>query len=75
MGAIGEKHLIETMGGGAAFFDYNNDDYVDIYLVNGAPLTENRPDVLPINQLYRNNGDSTFTDATLKQVQVTQDTG
>ena len=72
-GAIGEKYLVETMGGGAAFFDYNNDDYVDIYLVNGAPLTENKPDVLPINHLYRNNGDGTFTDATLKT--GTGDTG
>lgn len=65
-GATGEKHLVETMGGGAAFFDYNNDDYLDIYLVNGAPLTENAPDVLPTNHLYRNNGDGTFTDATLQ---------
>ena len=37
-GATGEKHLVEIMGGGAAFFDYNNDD-IDIYLVNGAPRT------------------------------------
>lgn len=63
-GATGGKLIVETMGGGAAFFDYNNDDYVDIYLVNGAPLTKNKPDVLPINHLYRNNGDGTFTDAT-----------
>lgn len=73
-GAIGEKYLVETMGGGAAFFDYNNDDYVDIYLVNGAPLTENIPDVLPVNHLYRNNGDGTFTDATIKTGTGTQDT-
>ncbi|MYB63725.1 CRTAC1 family protein [Candidatus Poribacteria bacterium] len=64
-GAIGQKHLVETMGGGTAFFDYNNDDYLDIYLVNGAPLTENTPDVLPTNQLYQNNGNGTFTDVTL----------
>ncbi len=63
-GAIGEKHLVETMGGGAAFFDYNNDDYLDIYLVNGAPLTGKTPDVQPANHLYRNNGDGTFTDVT-----------
>lgn len=65
-GATGEKHLIETMGGGVAFFDYNNDDYLDIYLVNGVPLTKNKPDVLPTNHLYRNNGNGTFTDATLQ---------
>ena len=72
-GATGEKHLVETMGGGAAFFDYNNDDYLDIYLVNGAPLTEKTADVLPTNYLYRNNGDGTFTDATLDT--ETGDTG
>ncbi len=63
-GATGEKHLVETMGGSAAFFDYNNDDYLDIYLVNGAPLTRKTPDVQPTNHLYRNNGDGTFTDVT-----------
>ena len=35
-GATGAKHLPETMGGGAAFFDYDNDDTPDIYFVNGA---------------------------------------
>lgn len=64
-GATGQKHLVETMGGGTAFFDYNNDDYLDIYLVNGAPLTENTPGVQPTNQLYKNNGNGTFTDVTL----------
>ena len=63
-GATGEKYLVETMGGGAAFFDYNNDNYLDIYLVNGVPLIKNNPEVLPTNHLYYNNGDGTFTDAT-----------
>ncbi len=64
-GATGQKHLVETMGGGTAFFDYNNDGYLDIYLVNGAHLTENTPDVQPTNQLYQNSGNGTFTDVTL----------
>ncbi len=64
-GATSQKHLVETMGGGTAFFDYNNDGYLDIYLVNGAHLTENTPDVQPTNQLYRNSGHGTFTDVTL----------
>ena len=67
-GAIGEKHLVETMGGGAAFFDYDNDDDLDLYFVNGAPLTVeavSNPDALqPTNRLYRNNGDGTFSDVT-----------
>ena len=75
-GATGEKHLVETMGGGAAFFDYDNDDDLDLYFVNGAPVRESRmdsrdnvgavfnPDALPTNRLYQNNGDGTFTDVT-----------
>ena len=63
-GATGKKHLVETMGGGAAFFDYDNDGNLDIYFVNGAPLTESGIDKLPTNQLYRNNGDGTFTNTT-----------
>ena len=53
-GASGEFHLPETLGSGGAFLDYNNDGYLDLYLVNSAA-----PSVL-----YRNNGDGTFTDVT-----------
>lgn len=63
-GATGAKHLPETMGGGAAFFDYDNDDLPDLYFVNGAVLTESTTNVQPTNQLYRNSGDGTFTDVT-----------
>ena len=63
-GATGAKHLPETMGGGAAFLDYDNDDVLDLYFVNGAPLTESAKDVQPINRLYRNSGDGTFIDVT-----------
>ena len=63
-GAAGAKYLPETMGGGAAFFDYNNDDLPDLYFVNGAPLTESTTNVQPTNRLYRNSGDGTFTDVT-----------
>ncbi len=61
-GAAGEKYLVETMGAGAAFFDYNNDGYLDIYAINGANLSGEG--VNPGNVLYRNNGDGTFTDVT-----------
>ena len=50
-GATGEKHLVETMGGGVAFFDYDNDGYLDIYFVNGTPLAVggvSNPDALPL---------------------------
>jgi hypothetical protein len=64
-GASGRKYLVETMGVGAAFFDYDNDGYLDVYLVNGAPLPGSRVNDRPINRLYRNNGDGAFTDVTL----------
>ena len=53
-GATGAFHLPETLGAGGAFLDYNNDGYLDLYLVNSAAP----------NILYRNNGDGTFTDVT-----------
>jgi enediyne biosynthesis protein E4 len=63
--ATPEKHQIETMPGGVAVFDYNNDGRPDIYFVNGATvpgLTKNGQEFR--NALYHNNGDGTFTDVT-----------
>ena len=68
------KYLPETMVGGVALFDYNNDGLLDIFFVNGATLAdpmkaETRPDKSASrywNRLYRNNGDGTFTDVTEK---------
>jgi hypothetical protein len=63
-GKSGKWLLVEITGGGAAFLDYDNDGWLDIYLVNGAPLVDPKPEVMPTNRLYRNNGDGTFTDVT-----------
>ena len=58
------------MGSGAAFFDFDNDGDLDIYLVNGAHFPkrfrsyEIHTEPLPINRLFANNGDGTFTDVT-----------
>ena len=65
-GASGKKYMPEPMGSGAAFFDYDNDGYLDLYIVNGAPLPGFQCEKLPTNVLYRNNRDGTFTDITVE---------
>ena len=63
-GRSGEKYYPEILGSGAAWFDYDRDGDLDLYLVNGADLPSIISDVPPTNVLYRNNGDGTFTDVT-----------
>jgi hypothetical protein len=64
--ATPEKHQIEPMVGGVAVFDYDNDNWPDIYFVNGASQPDlTKPDASYFNRLYRNNGDGTFRDVTL----------
>jgi hypothetical protein len=60
------KYLLETTGSGAAFFDYDNDGWQDIFLVNGTRLDPLRGEESPTNRLYRNKGDGTFQDVTEK---------
>ena len=60
-----EKHLIETMTGGIAVFDYNNDGLPDIFFANGAALPSmEKNDPKYFNRLYRNEGNMKFTDVT-----------
>ena len=61
-----ERYLIETMGSGAAWLDYDNDGYLDLYLVNSAPTKVYTPAKPLRSALYRNNGDGAFTDITEK---------
>ncbi len=65
-GRSGEKYFMETLGSGAAFFDYDGDGDADLYFVNGAPLPGYVSQEIPTNCLYQNNGDGTFTDVTEK---------
>ena len=61
-----ERFLPETVGAGAAFLDYDNDGWMDIFLVNSGPSDFFSPPVPLKNALYRNNHDGTFTDVTEK---------
>ncbi|HWT02819.1 MAG TPA: CRTAC1 family protein [Pyrinomonadaceae bacterium] len=60
------RYLLETTGSGAAFIDYDNDGWEDIFLVNGTRLDGVAGGAAPTNRLYRNNGNSTFTDVTIR---------
>jgi enediyne biosynthesis protein E4 len=71
--SIGEKDLnniIESVGGGAAFLDYDQDGFIDLYVCSGTWLKGfskgEKPEIMPHNHLYRNRGDGTFEDVTEK---------
>ena len=61
-----KKYIIETTGTGVALFDYDNDGWLDIFLVNGTTLEGFPQGKAPTSHLYRNNHDGTFTDVTDK---------
>jgi len=61
-----ERYLPETMGPGCAFLDYDNDGWMDIYLVNSGTSDFYKPAGTVRNALYKNNRDGTFTDVTAK---------
>ena len=62
-----KRYIIEAKGCGIAFFDYDQDGWLDIYLTNGTHLDESWPaGQAPTSHLYKNNRDGTFTDVTPK---------
>jgi hypothetical protein len=63
-GARGEKLLPETMGSGAAFFDYDNDGDQDLFLVNSSDWPGHATKPAPTQALYRNDGKGHFVDVT-----------
>ncbi len=67
-GGSDKDHILESVGGGAAFVDYDGDGRLDIYLVNGWALDEqpSRVRLKGRNALYRNKGDGTFEDVTTR---------
>lgn len=65
-GITSKRYLLEEIGCGVAFFDYDNDGWLDIFFVNGARFEEARAAHGPSNHLFHNNRDGTFTDVTEK---------
>jgi hypothetical protein len=61
-----KRYIIESMCGGVAVFDYDNDGWMDIFLVNGSTLEDVKAGKCHAGKLYRNNHDGTFTDVTAK---------
>ena len=62
-----KRSIIEAKGSGLAFFDYDHDGWLDIYLTNGDRLDAHWPaGKAPTSRLYKNNRDGTFTDVTAK---------
>ncbi len=62
-----KRSIIEAKGSGLAFFDYDHDGWLDIYLTNGNRLDAHWPaGKAPTSHLYKNNRDGTFTDVTEK---------
>jgi len=60
-----KKYIVETKGSGIAFFDYDHDGWLDVYLTNGLRLNEKWPvGQEPRSHLFKNNRDGTFTDVT-----------
>jgi hypothetical protein len=71
--SIGDKELtniVESSGAGAAFLDYDQDGFIDLYVCSGTWIkglsSGDKPDELPHNHLYHNRGDGTFEDVTKK---------
>jgi enediyne biosynthesis protein E4 len=60
------RYLLETTGSGAAFIDYDNDGWQDIFLVNGTRLDGLPPNLNSTNRLFHNTGNGKFTDVTEK---------
>ena len=62
-----KRYIVEAKGSGLAFFDYDNDGWLDIYLTNGTRLDAQwAPGTAPTSRLFKNNRDGTFTDVTAK---------
>jgi hypothetical protein len=74
-GASAEKHIVETMGSGAVFFDYDGDGWIDIFLVDSGSLADAAVNRLARHRLYRNRGPSTGSGQAVQFEDVTDRSG
>ena len=61
-GGTPDRHLLEIMGSGGLFFDYDEDGWVDVFLVDGGSLVDAKVDATARDRLYKNRGNGTFDD-------------
>jgi hypothetical protein len=74
-GASAEKHIVETMGSGAVFFDYDGDGWTDIFFVDGGSLADAAVNRLARHRLYHNRGPSTGSGQAMQFEDVTDRSG
>jgi hypothetical protein len=65
-GSLDKRYIMDSMCGGVAVFDYDNDGWMDIFLVNGSTLEDLRAGKCHAGRLFRNNHDGSFTDVSAK---------
>jgi hypothetical protein len=63
-GTSADKHLVETIGSGGLFFDFDNDGWIDLFLVDGGSVADPALAKQARHRLYRNRGNGTFEDVT-----------
>ena len=61
-GVSADKHLVETMGSGGAFLDYDRDGWIDIFLVDGGSMADPAVARRARHRLFRNRGNGAFDD-------------
>jgi enediyne biosynthesis protein E4 len=64
-GASADKYLVETMGSGAVFFDFDDDGFIDVFLVDGGSIADRAVAAKARHRLFRNVGNGRFSDVSM----------